>query len=160
MGFAGQIIVADELPAAQVAFGNGSNNIVSVNPTWAVLPTVTANAVITNPSATRNLVVDVRYSCWMVANGSNIRASLTASGGLTIPAGIGGGGATGWGQIVYLGNTGGAITQQRVGFYTCTIPAGAGAVTFAWQAFVDANTGTNQVNYPVTEVIPRYWQMP
>lgn len=155
MTYAGLLATATTLPAEVVNAPTGTNTITAT--TWTVLPTTTADATITNPSSVFGLFVQVSFGAWMLSNGNNTQATIGASGGLTFAAGPGTGGPAGWGEILYLGNTAGSSSWQMHSTFTCTIPAAASAVTFAWYAYRTSASGTCNVNYPVTRVTPLYY---
>lgn len=142
------------LPSIGSQVGNGANTIVSSAATWAVLPTYTCDVTMTNPSSTHNMVCLVSLGAWMVANGTNLRLCVGATGGMTIAGGPGNGWAYGWGEVLFQGNTNTSVAYQRQSTCPVTIPAGASAVTFKAYAYRDAASGTTNVNYPTLRVIP------
>jgi hypothetical protein len=137
------------MPATVTAYGNGTNTITSA--TFAALPTNPCSVAFTNPSATRALEVRVSYGAWVLAASGDVRGCVVATGGLTITSGVGGGGAIGWGEILY---TSAASGSQAHADFTCTIPAGAAAVTFTVQA-LRTGAGAVSLNYPTLRVAPQ-----
>ena len=156
MPFAGDKITALALPAEVTGYGNGTNTITATS--FAVLPTFTADATITNPSATFNLKILVLYQARYLANGvAGTIGCMTATGGISIAAGVGTGGAIGFGDLPYLPNQGNNNPFTIDSQITATIPPSVAAVTFQWQAYHDNASGTNQIIYPTTRVIPLYY---
>jgi hypothetical protein len=128
------------------------NTIVSGAGIWASLPTPTT-VPMTNPSLTRGLLVDVRYGAWLIANGSAVRCSVGATGGLTIAGGVGSGGAVSYGENLYLGNQASGLSFQKYATFTCTLPANT-TTTFEVLGYRDAASGTENINYPALRVVP------
>lgn len=150
---AGALVDAVDLdvPDEVTAFGNGTNAIVSA--TFAVMPTTTCTAVITNPHPTNNLKVLVTYGAWMVgAASTDVRMSLDISGALTIAAGIGGGAAVGWGEIPIVGGATGSLQMQ--GTFTVNLPNGA--TTFKTYG-LRTGAGAVNLNYPTIRLCPLYY---
>lgn len=140
-----------DLPDEIVAFGNGTNTIVTGAATWGALPTTAASVVMTNPSATLDMLVEVAYGAWLSSTSGDVRLNVIASGGLTILDGVAVGGAAGWGEVPQSTF---ATSGQFSGKYTCRIPAGAAAVTFVTRGYRSAAAGTQSVNYPTVRVTP------
>lgn len=138
------------LPDVVTAFGNGSNTITATS--FAVLPTVTCSASITNPHPTASMLVLVTFGAWMnTSNGVAVRCCPAVSGSTTIAAGIGGGGPIGWGEVPVAGTT---VLQQGQGTYTVSLPASANAAVFTMQAYRDSASGTQLLNYPTIRLVP------
>lgn len=153
MPYAGDKLVALTLPTEVTGYGAGSNTITAAS--YAVLPTLTADATITNPSTQYSLKVLVIYQGRYTANGaSGTVASMTATGGITISPGVGTGSAVGFGEIPFLPNQGNTNPFSITSQITAIIPPSVAAVTFQWQAYRDNTTGTNTIQYPTTRVIP------
>lgn len=140
------------LPADVTNFVNSQITITSL--TFAAMPTPLTVA-FTNPSADYNLVVDVQISAWMSAATNDVRAGLSASGGLTFTPTLGSGGAIANSENLYAAVAG---VQCSVEIPGLIIPAGAGAVTFAMQA-MRTTSGTQLVSYPAIRVKPRRYQV-
>ncbi len=150
MPYPGDKVVSLTLPSVVTGYGNGTNTISATS--WTVLPTFTADATISNPSTTYNLLVLVSYGAWMSSTTNAVRACVGASGGINITPGVGSGGAVGQGEILYHGGT--AVVTSHHTSFTCVITAGSSAVTFSWYAYLDTAGGTQQVNYPTTRIVP------
>jgi hypothetical protein len=152
MGYAGQLLVADELPALVSAAGAASNTITATS--WTVLPGGSLTASITNPSATRDLVCDLSYAAKVSASASDVRVSVALTGGLTVGAGAV---EPSWAyRLWYAGAS--LVTLQT--HFPITIPAGATAVTATMYAYRASATGTQQCDYPVILWTPLYYSMP
>lgn len=135
------------LPAIAQGYGNGTNTITAT--TWTDLPTTACTCSITNPHPTADLLCQVTFSAWMSASASAVRMCPRVSGSVTVAAGPGGI-ALGWGAIPrglveY-------VSYSAVGYVT--LPVSATAATFTMQAYREAASGTQNVNYPVIEVVP------
>jgi hypothetical protein len=148
---AGKRLTATDLvlPAVVTGYGAGTNTITAT--TFAVLPTNTCSAAITNTHPTASLRVLVTYGAWMSASANGVRGSLAITGSLTIAAGIGTA-AIGWGEIPYTDSTAG--NAVRSGSFTLDLPVSASACTFSWQAYRDAAAGTQTCNYPTIRILP------
>jgi hypothetical protein len=134
---------------AATAGGTGTNTITATS--WAVLPSNTCTAAITNPHPEMALLVEVTYSAWMVATANGVRMALDISGSVTIAPGVGAGAAVGWGEIPFCGA---ATTNQYAGSFTVELPVSTTAATFKVYAYRDAASGTQQVNYPTIRIKP------
>lgn len=136
------------LPDPVTATGNGANAVTATS--WAVLPTTTCTASITNPHPTAGMLVTVAYGAWMsAATAGDVRLSVDVSGALTIAPGVGGGAAIGWGEIPVATAT--QPNAQRQATITLTLPPGT--TTFKVYAY-KTGAGTNTVNYPTLRIIP------
>jgi len=133
------------LPATVESYGDGQNVISAASAD--VLPSFTANAVITNPHPSRSMRCQIIYSCWIASNGAVVQAGVTSTGAftLTIPPP-----SAGWGRTIYVGNIG-SVAIQRMGTIVVELPSGT--TTFQWKAW--RNSGSPLVSYPVTTVIPQ-----
>lgn len=155
LAYAGDKLVALALPAEVSTYGNGTNTISAT--VFAVLPTFTADVTISNPSTQYSLKVLVLFSGRLVANGAGTIASMSATGGISISAGIGTGGAVGYSELLYLPSQGNTNPFTMNSYITATIPPNVSAVTFQWQAYKDAAGTTQQITYPTTRAIPLYY---
>jgi hypothetical protein len=156
MPFAGEMITALSLPGEVQSFNNGTNSITSL--TWAVMPTATADATITNPSNSYNLKVLVLFAGQFVANGQGIQACIAASGGINISPGPGNGGASGNGEIPSIPSQGNGNAFPFSNHVTFSIPPAASAVTFSWYGMVLGAGGTTEsIKNITTRVIPLYY---
>lgn len=137
-------------PVIATAGGAGTNTIAAT--AWAVLPTNTCTAVITNPHPELAMLVDVRYGAWLVGSGSgaDVRAGLDVSGSLALPPGVGAGGASGWGEVLHSSGT---SSVQCSGGFTIELPVSTTAASFKVHAYKSSGTG-QQVNYPTIRLIP------
>jgi hypothetical protein len=141
-----------DLPDVVTAFGNGTNSITAT--AFTVLPTNTCTAAITNPHPTANLMLLVAYGAWMNSTtSSDVRMALDISGATTIAAGIGGGGAIGWGEIPLVSAGQVSIQVQS----TITVSCAPGTTTFKTFAMRAAASGTHSVNYPTIRLVPLYF---
>jgi hypothetical protein len=137
-----------DVPDVVTAFGNGTNTIVSA--AFAVMPTTTCTANLTNPHPTASLLTLVTYGAWMNCVAANdVRMSLDISGALTIAAGIGGGAAVGWGEIPIVSGAVGSLQLQA----TITVALPPGTTTFKTFG-LRTGAGTVQINYPTIRVVP------
>ncbi len=136
-------------PVAATAGGAGTNTVTAT--AWAVLPTNTVTAAITNPHPELPMLCLVTFGAWMSASANGVRAALDISGSLTIAPGIGGGAAIGWGEILFCGAS---TNNQYSGSFTIELPVSLTAATFKMHAYRDSATGTQQVNYPTIRVTP------
>lgn len=139
-----------KLPSIVTAFGNGTNTITSS--TFAVLPTTTASASMTNPHPHAKLLVLAEWGAWLVGNSGtgDVRCCLQVSGSLVVAAGIGGGGPVGWGEVLYQQATG---TAQRHSACTYELPVSGSAATFDVYAMRNGS-GTVNCNYPTIRLTP------
>lgn len=137
------------LPDASTGYGSGANTITSA--TFAVLPTTTASASMTNPHPSARLLVRASYGAWMKGNTTtgDVRACLNVSGDLVVTAGIGGGGPVGWGEVLFATAT--SYGQHRA-MCTYEIPAD-GSATFAMYAMRNG-TGTVVCDFPTIRITP------
>lgn len=149
---AGKRLSATDLvmPAVVTGYGNGTNTITAT--AFAVLPTTTCSAAITNTHPTASLRCLVTYGAWMSASANGVRGSLKITGSLTIGPGVGSA-AVGWGEIPFVGGGAGDY-GTRVGSFTIDLPVSASACTFAWYAYRDAAAGTQLCNYPTIRITP------
>ena len=137
------------LPAIVQVFGNGTNAVTSAG--FAVLPTTTCTASMTNPHPRSRLLVMVSYGAWMgAAAGSDVRACLDVSGSLVAGAGIGGGGPVGWGEVLYAASAG---SDQRHAMCTYELPVSGSAATFKTFA-LRTGAGATTCNYPTIRIVP------
>jgi hypothetical protein len=138
------------LPAVVSAHGNGTNNIAAT--TFAVLPSTTVSASMTNPHPRARLLVVVDYGAWLLgAASTDVRACLNVSGSLTVTPGIGGGGPVGWGEVLYASATTGQ--GQHSAMCTYLLPVSGTAATFALYA-EKTGAGTPQCNYGTIMITP------
>lgn len=139
-----------KLPAIVSAHGNGSNTVTSAS--FAVLPTTTVSAAMTNPHPFAKLLVLAEYGAWMIGNGAtgDVRACLNVSGSLVVTPGIGGGGPIGWGEVLYQQTT---LIAQRHAMCTYELPVSATAATFAMYAMRNGS-GTVNCNFPTIRLTP------
>lgn len=139
-------------PDVVTAFGNGTNTITSA--TFAVMPSTTCTASITNPHPSADMLCQVSYGAWMNASAGDVRLSVDISGAVTIAAGIGGGAAIGWGEIPIVSLPTGATnsgSQQRSAMVTVELPPG----TTTFKAYgLRTGAGTTQINYPTIRLEP------
>ncbi len=138
-----------DLPDVVAAYGNGANTVVAT--AFAVLPTTTCTASITNPHPTASMLVLVTFGAWMSASANAVRCCPAVSGSVTIAAGIGGGGPLGWGEIP---ETGASTLSQFSASYTVELPASANAAVFSMQSYRDSASGTQKCDYPVIRLTP------
>lgn len=138
-----------DLPDPAVGAGSGTNTITST--TFANLPTSTSVS-ITNPHPSAAMLCLVTLGAWMQADTNAVRAAIAVSGSTTIVAGIGGGGAAGWGEVLRCPVL--SVTMQMSTSWTVELPASTTAATFTVQAYREAGSGTQQVNYPTLRVVP------
>lgn len=137
-----------DLPDVVTAFGNGTNTITSA--TFAVMPTNTCTAAITNPHPTATMLCLVAYGAWMVgAAATDTRMSLDVSGAVTIAAGIGGGAAIGYGEIPIAGTTTASLQYAA----TITVECPPGTTTFKTYG-LRTGAGVVSINYPTIRVVP------
>jgi hypothetical protein len=141
-----------KLPAVVQSFGNGANTVTSA--TFAVLPTTTCSASMTNPHPSARLLVMAEYGAWLIGNTTtgDIRACLSVSGSVSISAGLGGGtgGPVGWGEVLYHTALG---YQQRKAMCTYELPVSASAATFDFYAMRNGS-GTVKCDFPTIRLIP------
>jgi hypothetical protein len=137
------------LPDVVAASGNGTNVVTATS--FAVLPTNTCTASITNPHPTASMLVLVTFGAWLTASASFVRICPAVSGSLTLAAGVGGGGPLNWGEVPGSGST--TKIQASAG-YTLELPVSANAAVFSMQAYRDAASGTQNVDYPVIRLTP------
>lgn len=134
-----------------MAVASGAVNTITAT-SFSALPNNLTMA-ITNGNTTRAWLGLVSYGAWMLASASGVRATITASGGLTIGSAIGSGGPWGYGEMLYCSS---AAATQHFGFFSVAIPAGA-SVTFQMQAMRDAGSGTQEVRYPTLRWTPLHF---
>jgi hypothetical protein len=111
----------------------------------------TCTASITNPHPTASMLLRCDFGAWMSASANAVRCCPAVSGSVTIAAGIGGGGAIGWGEIPYCGGT---ATNSYRGAFTVELPVSANAAVFSMQAYRDSASGTQIVQYPTIRLVP------
>jgi len=140
----------DSLPDPPTpGYGNGANTITAA--AWADLPTNTVSASVANPSGTRTMIVEVRFSAWVLASTGTVYAGIASNGGdIAITPAPGEPGVLGWGQNL-LGSTG-TNGSQCHGWFTVEVPAGD-TLAVKMQAYRVSGTAC-AVNYPVIEIIP------
>lgn len=137
-------------PDVATGYANGTNTITATS--FANLPTTPCSASIVNPHPESAMLVLVILSAWMQASTNAVRAGVAVSGSTTISAGIGGGGMSGWGEVLRAPANG--TSAQYSSPFTVELPVSAAAATFTVQAYVEASGGTQQVNYPTLRLIP------
>ena len=152
MGYAGQLLIADELPATVTSVGANGNTITSTS--WAVLPGGSVTAVMTNPSATRNMVTQIDFGAEATASASDVRLGVGLSGGMTVAIGSV---EPSWAYRVWT-------ASSVVATYTVTIPvvipAGASAVTATLYAYRPVASGSQNIGYPAIIWTPLRYAMP
>jgi hypothetical protein len=135
----------------------GSNTLVSAASTWATLPTNNVSVAMTNPHTSKGLLTQVSYGARLWTDQVGVRACIVATGGLTIVAGIGAGGAASWGEILASASINGAAGvfqyNQQHSLFTVVLPANT-TTTFTMQGMRETTTGTAQINYPTLRVTP------
>lgn len=132
------------LPNRVTTYADGLRDVTAT--AWASL-SAPVTASISAPSPMRVLVT---LGAWMTATGGETRATVKASGALTVDPP-----APGWGQVLYVSSTDGSGTVQRSRQMVVDIPAGL--TTFEVVAYRGGAAGVNQVNYAVLEVTPIAW---
>lgn len=140
-----------KLPAVATGYGNGANAVTSS--TFAVLPTTTCSASMTNPHPFARLLVMAEYGAWMKGNTStDVRGCLNVSGSLVISAGLGGGngGPVGWGEVLYQTN---ARYNQHKAMCTYELPVSASAATFDFYA-MRSGANTTACDFPTIRITP------
>lgn len=139
-----------KLPNVASATGNGTNTITASD--FAVLPTTTCSTSITNSHPIASMLVEVSYGAWLKGNSTtgDVRVGVNVSGSLVSVAGIGGGGAVGWGEILYATST--TYGQHRA-MCTYVLPPSATPATFAVHAYRNGS-GTVVCDYPTLRVTP------
>lgn len=142
-----------DLPDSVSSFVNAQLTITSTS--FAAMPTPLTVG-FTNPSADFDLLVDVQIAAWLSASANDVRAGLSASGGVSFTPALGSGGAIANSENLYSSTTG----NQASIILPIIIPAGAAAVTFAMQASRASATGTQLVSYPSIRVMPRRYMAP
>ena len=142
-----------DMPASVVGESFAVNTIASGAGVWAALSTP-LSASITNPSATRGLLVAVTWGARLVCNGgTGVQAALDVTGGVTKA-----GSSWGVGEQLMLGNLAMSIEIQEAAALQLLIPAAVAAVTFAVQGMRPTAAGTlQQVNYPKINLVPLRW---
>jgi hypothetical protein len=143
-------VVDFDLPDAvgASAASPGTNTVTATS--WAVLPSNPVTVSITNPHPDADMLCLVTYGAWMSATASDVRLALDISGALSVPPGVGGGGAKGWGQVPM---TSVSTAQQFSASFPVALPPGT--TTFKAYAYRPAASGTQAVNYPVIDVTPQ-----
>lgn len=128
-----------KLPAVVQAYGNGSNTVSAT--TFAVLPTTTVTAQITNPHPFAQMLVMCEYGAWLTPGAAaNVRIGIAVSGSIAISAGIGNGGPIGWGEIPFAGTA--STLGQHSAMCTYELPVSATAATFSMHAMRETANGT------------------
>lgn len=139
-----------DLPDVVTGYANGSNTITAT--TFTDLPTTACTASITNPHPTASMLVLVEFGGWVTAGSSiGTRFCPRVSGSTTIAAGIGGGGAIGWGEIPYSNST---SKLGLRGSFTVELPVSANAAVFTMQAYRDSASGTQTIEYATIRLTP------
>jgi hypothetical protein len=144
------------MPASTADTG-GISSITAL--TWGT-PGLSATAAITNPSAARSLLCDVKYTAWLSASGAAVRAAPSISGAVTaVPSGTALPPAcAGWGEVLYQGAPASGTSYSQMGASVpLSVPAG-GTVTVTMKALRDSATGTQSLNYPTIRIIPVRYQ--
>jgi len=137
------------LPDVVTGYANGENTVTATS--FADLPTIACAASILNPHPGAAMLVSVFWGAWMSASANSVRCCPRISGSKTLVAGIGGGGAIGWGEIPV---TGSSLYVTGSGHFTTELPASANAAVFTMQAMRDSASGTQKVDYAVIRVVP------
>lgn len=152
---AGSKILSEDfaLPDVVVAQGNGTNTVTAV--AYAVLPTTTCTANITNPHSTANMITRCDWGAWLNSTSNTIECCPAVSGSVTIAAGVVAGGAAGLGLIAEV--TGSTTQALRTGTAIYTLPPGT--ATFSMQAKRGAASGTQKVDYPLIRLIPLWFDV-
>lgn len=135
------------LPDTVGGFGNGTNEINAT--AWTALPTTPLAVDITNPHPTAEMLCLVTLGAWGIVGTSDARVSIAMSGAANVAAGIGGGGPIGWGEVLQIT---GSTSEQQQAVWPVELPPGTTTLTVV--AYVSADGGTQQVNYPTLRVIP------
>ena len=135
-------------PSVVTAYGSGTNTITST--TFAVLPTTTCTAAITNPHPTLSMLTLVTYGAWMAATSNDVRMALDISGSITVAAGISASAAVGYGEIPICSTT---PTGHYGASFTIELPVSVTAATFKTYA-MRTTSGTQTCNYPTIRLIP------
>ncbi len=131
-----------------VSQGAGANAITAAS--WGDLPSYTCDNTLTNPHATRSLLVAVQFGAWVVSTSADVRASVASTGGdVSFTATPGGGGVTSWGQVL-MGSS--AASAMQSSMFTIEIPA-ASSLSIKMQAYRASGT-TCGINYPWTQIVP------
>jgi len=132
------------LPSPQTNQYDNNGNEISQTSTWAAMPN-SPNVSMTNSNPHYELEVRVDYSAWLVTTGQAVRAQIISTDGwwsTQLP----------WGNVLYLGNVGGATVQCSATF--SALVTRVSTANFSWQARRDNTSGVNQVNYPSITVTP------
>lgn len=143
---------------APVRYADGATHVIAATAWGTILPGTTPVQVTT----TRPLWVLVTLGAWMQISAGSQRVGFSASGATVLSpppnqqGGLVGSGALG--QVLYadandFGNTAGATgqrTAQRL------VLLNAGTTTFQIEAYL-ATAGTHNVNYPVLEITPLWY---
>jgi hypothetical protein len=135
-------------PVAATAGGTGLNTVTATS--WAVLPTSTVTAAITNPHPELSMLCLVTFGAWMSCSANTLRAGIDISGSLTIAPGIGGGASLGWGEILF---TAAAALGSHSASFTVELPVSLTAASFKMHAYRETS-GTQEVRYPVVRITP------
>jgi hypothetical protein len=152
-GYAGQVVMADNLPAIVTAPPPASTNTITAT-SWAVLPGGSLTASITNPSGTKDMVVMITMAAKISASASDVRVCVGLSGGMTVAAGAV---EPSWGNRLWSGSSGLIASSSS---FPIVIPAGASAVTVTMYAYRASATGTQQCDYPTLILTPLRFQSP
>ena len=138
-----------DLPDPVLAYGNGTNSLTSSAGVFAVLPTTTCTASITNPHPTAPMLTLVSFGAWCsMATSGDVRLGLDVSGALTVAAGLNSLTTQGWGEVPFAN-----VSQYSQLHSTITVSLPAGSTTFKVYGYRSAaNTAT--VNYPTLRLVP------
>jgi hypothetical protein len=151
---------AELLPAPVSATGGTPNSVTAATNVWQTLSPNGASVVMTNPSATFDLVCLVFFGGWMaIASGGtrDVRMGLNITGGVTSDPDPGPNSPVGYGLLPLTSNI---DAQQGMGMFQLEIPAGAGAVTLTAQGRRSNSANAATINYPAINVIPIRYDVP
>lgn len=146
------------LPAVVTTANSGTNVFAAGTGTanvWFNLPTTTCNASITNPHATKDMLVDITVGAWLITatSGVDVRLGFAISNGITAAAGPGLSNVSppGWGLVPLNANPSASVSFGCS--YSGVIPANS-TVTFTGQSMFSSTTGQKQCNYPTIQITP------
>jgi hypothetical protein len=137
-----------DLPGIVTAYGNGTNIVTAAS--FAVLPTNTCSASITNDHPFASLLILVEYGAWMSAATGDVRATVSISGSVSSNAGISGSGPAGWGEVLHIATP---FYISRKAACTYEIPASATPATVTMESY-RVGSGVTHVDYPTIRIIP------
>jgi hypothetical protein len=143
---------AELLPASIGVTGGGVNTLAGGANVYTTFPSFPVSAIMTNPSTTFKLVVNVFFGCWMQTSAGDVRMGIALSGGLTISSPtIGANQPSGHGNYPFTQST---TSDQHMGFMQVTIPPSVAAVTFTGMGARSNAAATANVNYPTINIVP------